>query len=61
MPANYWSSATIKVSGVALQVGFSSPQRFNAAFRKHMGKTPMEYRKQTEMKEVVGGRRKIQP
>ncbi len=42
----------IKVSGVALQVGFSSPQRFNAAFRKHMGKTPMEYRKQIlEMKE----------
>ena len=36
----------IKVSGVALQVGFSSPQRFNAAFRKHMGKTPMEYRRQ---------------
>jgi AraC-like DNA-binding protein len=36
----------IKVSGVAAQVGFSSPQRFNAAFRKHIGKTPMEYRRQ---------------
>lgn len=36
----------IKVSGVAAQVGFSSPQRFNAAFRKHLGKTPMEYRRQ---------------
>jgi len=36
----------IKVSGVASQVGFSSPQRFNAAFRKHLGKTPMEYRRQ---------------
>jgi len=35
----------IKVSGVAAQVGFSSPQRFNAAFRKHIGKTPMEYRR----------------
>jgi len=34
----------IKVSGVALQVGFSSPQRFNVAFRKHMGMTPMHYR-----------------
>ena len=34
----------IKVSGVATQVGFSSPQRFNAAFRKHIGMTPMEYR-----------------
>jgi AraC-like DNA-binding protein len=36
----------IKVSGVAAQVGFSSPQRFNAAFRKHVGKTPMEFRRQ---------------
>jgi AraC-like DNA-binding protein len=36
----------IKVSGVATQVGFSSPQRFNAAFRKHIGKTPIEYRRQ---------------
>lgn len=36
----------IKVSGVAEQVGFSSPQRFNAAFRKHVGMTPMAYRKQ---------------
>lgn len=34
----------IKVSGIALQVGFSSPQRFNVAFRKHMGMTPMQYR-----------------
>ncbi len=36
----------IKVSGIAEQVGFSSPQRFNAAFRKHVGMTPMAYRKQ---------------
>jgi AraC-like DNA-binding protein len=36
----------IKVSGVAAQVGFSSPQRFNAAFRKHLGMTPMAYRRQ---------------
>ncbi len=36
----------IKVSGVADMVGFSSPQRFNAAFRKHIGCTPMEYRRQ---------------
>ncbi|MDD2534714.1 MAG: AraC family transcriptional regulator [Eubacteriales bacterium] len=35
----------IKVSGVADAVGFSSPQRFNAAFRKHIGSTPMEYRR----------------
>jgi len=36
----------IKVSGIATQVGFSSPQRFNVAFRKQMGMTPMQYRKQ---------------
>lgn len=35
----------IKVSGIATQVGFSSPQRFNAAFRKHIGMTPMQYRR----------------
>ena len=40
----------IKVSGVACQVGFSSPQRFNVAFRKQMGMTPMEYRR-SKMKE----------
>ena len=34
----------IKVSGIATQVGFSSPQRFNVAFRKQKGMTPMEYR-----------------
>ena len=36
----------IKVSSIAVQSGFSSPQRFNVAFRKLMGKTPMEYRKE---------------
>lgn len=36
---------SIKISGVASQAGFSSPQRFNVAFRKQMGMTPMEYRK----------------
>lgn len=35
----------IKVSGIAMQIGFSSPQRFNVAFRKQMGMTPMEYRR----------------
>lgn len=35
----------IKVSGVAAQTGFSSPQRFNVAFRKQTGMTPMEYRR----------------
>lgn len=36
----------IKVSAVASQAGFSSPQRFNVAFRKQTGMTPLEYRKQ---------------
>lgn len=35
----------IKVSAVASQAGFSSPQRFNVAFRKQIGMTPLEYRK----------------
>ena len=30
--------------GRAEGVGFSSPQRFNVAFRKQKGMTPMEYR-----------------
>lgn len=39
------SNNEIKVSGVASQIGFSSPQRFNVAFRKQTGMTPMEYRR----------------
>ncbi len=35
----------IKVSAIARTVGFASPQRFNAAFRKHTGITPVEYRR----------------
>ena len=35
----------IKVSGIASQAGFSSPQRFNVAFKKQMGMTPLEYRR----------------
>ena len=35
----------IKVSGIASQAGFSSPQRFNVAFKKQMGMTPLDYRK----------------
>ncbi|MBR2523407.1 MAG: helix-turn-helix domain-containing protein [Clostridiales bacterium] len=35
----------IKVSAIATSVGFSSAQRFNVAFRKHMNMTPIEYRK----------------
>lgn len=35
----------IKVAGIAKAVGFASPQRFNAAFKKHIGLAPLEYRK----------------
>jgi len=36
----------MKVGGIAGKVGFASAQRFNAAFRKHFGISPMEYRNQ---------------
>lgn len=39
------SNPEIKVSGIATQAGFSSPQRFNVAFKKQMDMTPLEYRK----------------
>lgn len=35
----------LKISSIAEQIGFASPQRFNVAFRKIMGMTPMEYRR----------------
>lgn len=34
-----------KIGDIALSVGFSSHQRFNAAFRKHTGLSPNQYRK----------------
>jgi len=34
-----------KVSEIALSVGFSSQQRFNEAFKKNTGMTPLEYRR----------------
>ena len=38
-------NSDIKISSIAQQTGFASPQRFNVAFRKQMQMTPMEYRK----------------
>ncbi len=35
-----------KIGGIARLVGFASAQRFNAAFKKHMGLSPVAYRKQ---------------
>lgn len=40
----------IKVSAIASQAGFSSPQRFNVAFRKQTGMTPLGYRKSLQKK-----------
>ncbi len=34
-----------KVSDIALSVGFSNQQRFNEIFKKHVGMTPLQYRK----------------
>lgn len=35
----------LKVSDVALSVGFSSQQRYNDIFKKYVGMTPLKYRK----------------
>lgn len=39
------SDKSLKVSDIAGTVGYDSPSKFTAAFRKTMGKTPLEYRK----------------
>lgn len=40
----------MKISDVAISVGFSSQQRFNDIFRKTEGTTPLKYRKQWKEK-----------
>lgn len=37
----------MKVSDIALSVGFSNQQRFNEIFKKYVKATPMQYRKQS--------------
>lgn len=41
---------------VAARLGFKSPGYFSTAFRRHTGKTPMEFRKQALAREAVAGR-----
>ncbi len=42
----------LKVSDVALSVGFASQQRYNDVFKKHVGMTPLRYRKEAKSKKV---------
>jgi AraC-like DNA-binding protein/mannose-6-phosphate isomerase-like protein (cupin superfamily) len=41
----------LKISDIALSVGFSNQQRFNEIFKKYSGHTPLQYRKQGEKAE----------
>jgi AraC-like DNA-binding protein len=40
------ADTSIKISDIALSVGFSNQQRFNEMFKKYAGITPLQYRKQ---------------
>ncbi len=40
------ADTSIKISDIALSVGFSNQQRFNEMFKKYAGVTPLQYRKQ---------------
>jgi len=42
----------LKISDVALSVGFSSQQRYNDIFKKYVGITPLKYRKIAKAKRV---------
>lgn len=44
-----------KVSDIALSVGFSNQQRFNAIFKKHTGLTPLQYRKSVRAERLIKG------
>jgi AraC-like DNA-binding protein/mannose-6-phosphate isomerase-like protein (cupin superfamily) len=44
------SDTSLKISDIALSVGFSNQQRFNEIFKKYTGTTPLRYRKQGEIK-----------
>ncbi len=39
------TDSDLKISDIALSIGFSNQQRFNEIFKKHTGITPLQYRK----------------
>lgn len=41
------TDTSMKISEIALSVGFSNQQRFNEMFKKHSHMTPLQYRKKT--------------
>ncbi len=41
------SDTELKISDIALSVGFSNQQRFNEMFKKYAGQTPLQYRKKS--------------
>lgn len=41
-----------KIADIALSVGFSSQQRFNDIFKKHLGVTPLRYRQNAKNEKV---------
>jgi len=44
------ADTSLKISDIALNVGFSNQQRFNEMFKKYTGVTPLQYRKQNDKK-----------
>ena len=44
-------STNLPVKEICYRLGYSSPEYFTNQFRKHVGKTPMEYRRFTQGKE----------
>jgi AraC-like DNA-binding protein/mannose-6-phosphate isomerase-like protein (cupin superfamily) len=42
------ADTSLKISDIALSVGFSNQQRFNEIFKKYAKLTPLQYRKQSE-------------
>ena len=48
---NMLFSSNLSVKEICFQLGYSSPEYFTNLFKKHVGKTPVEYREFTQCKE----------